>query len=139
MRFLRGFLFCLLSFAAFVLLGAYIAKLSGVAEGQGLAAGAIVLMYALMTGLLGILAAVFALKYAPVSLIKRINIGLACIALCLLASVCHRLRTGDGDGGENRRMTGVMNTKFSKTKSAAFLPALFFSFILVPVRLHTPE
>lgn len=51
-------LFYLLSFVVFVIIGATYAALSGAADGQGLAGGAIVLGYGIMSGLIAIVVAI---------------------------------------------------------------------------------
>lgn len=92
MQFLRGFLFCLLSFVAFFFMGGYISKLLGAAEGQGLASGAIVFMYGLVAGLVGIVAAVIVLRHASASLVTKLNVGLSLLALVLLFFINQRMR-----------------------------------------------
>lgn len=91
MRFLRGFIFCLMCFCAATICGAIASSLLGAADGQGLAAGAIIVGYGLMTGMVGILIALFALKHLSVPAVKKLNILLAIVLLILAAFIAYRV------------------------------------------------
>ncbi len=80
---LSSFGFYLLSLLLCFILGLYAAKISGAAEGQMLAGGAIVLMWGLMFAIVGLFIAIVVLSYTSRKIIVRIN----WILLVLLAGL----------------------------------------------------
>jgi hypothetical protein len=93
LRFLSGFIFCLMAFVVFMVIGMFISGLSGAGDGQGLAAGAIVVGYGMMVGLGGILLAIILLKKLSWEVIKKINIGLGVLMLVIAAALYYRIST----------------------------------------------
>jgi hypothetical protein len=78
-------LFYLLSFLVFVIIGAAFAGLTGAAEGQGLAGGAIVLGYGIMFGFFAIIAAIVLVYSIPNKVIVIGNRVLFLLLLVLIA------------------------------------------------------
>lgn len=78
-----SFLLYLLSFLLFIVAGTAISGWVGAADGQGLAGGAIVLFYGIITGLAALVAALFIARYAPRKVIIWLNVIFA-VALGLL-------------------------------------------------------
>jgi hypothetical protein len=91
MRFLRGFLFCLLVFLVFTILGATGAKLAGAADGQGLASGAIVIGYGIFAGIIATLLALFLLWYFEARLVIRLNIIFGVILFIMAIILTYRI------------------------------------------------
>ncbi|MBB6325557.1 hypothetical protein FHS59_001172 [Algoriphagus iocasae] len=85
--------FYLLIFLLAFIIGAAAAGLSGVAKGQGLAGGAIVLGYGLMTALGGIILGIIIVSRASIDLIKKANWII--LALAVIIVVFLRLRSSD--------------------------------------------
>ncbi|NBC64057.1 MAG: hypothetical protein GVY07_00160 [Bacteroidetes bacterium] len=73
----------LLMILVFFFVGVYYAVITGAAEGQGLAAGAIVVGYGVFTGFLALLVSFFIAYYASAKVVVRFNQVLAIILLFL--------------------------------------------------------
>lgn len=85
--------FYLLIFLLAFIIGAAVAGLSGVAKGQGLAGGAIVLGYGLMAALGGIVLAIIIVSRANTAIIKKTNWIILVVVLIIFAFL--RLRSSD--------------------------------------------
>ncbi|MEB2777203.1 hypothetical protein SYJ56_17945 [Algoriphagus sp. D3-2-R+10] len=85
--------FYLLLFMVFFIIGAAAAGLSGVAKNQGLAGGAIVLGYGLITALGGIVLAILVISKASIDKIKKANWIILLILLLLLAFLSFRYKS----------------------------------------------
>lgn len=92
-RFLSGFIFCVMAFVVFTVIGMFISGLSGAGDGQGLAAGAIVVGYGMMVGVGGIAVAIIILKTFSWDVIKKINLILGVVMLLLAAALYYRINT----------------------------------------------
>lgn len=83
----------LLSFLVFCLIGGAFAGISGAGRDQGLAGGAIVFWYALLSGLAGLFAAIFLAWRAERKTIATANRIIAIVLLALLAILFYRYQT----------------------------------------------
>lgn len=104
MKFLRGFVFCVLAFVVVSVLGMAIAGFMGAGEGQGLAAGGIVVGYGLMAGVLGLGTALFALSVLDRKWVIRLNVLLLVIVLIMAALLTYRvvsLNKQNNETGQN--------------------------------------
>ena len=79
------FLLAFLALICFFLIGLVIAKLTAAAEGQGLAGGAIVLFYGLVSALIGLIAAIALGYFLPLKRIKQLNLVVFILALVVFA------------------------------------------------------
>lgn len=83
----------LLSFLVFCLIGGAFAGMSGAGRDQGLAGGAIVFWYAMLSGLAGLFAAIFLAWRAERKTIATANRIIAIVLLALLAILYYRYQT----------------------------------------------
>jgi hypothetical protein len=81
-----------LSFIACFLLGAFVTKWSGAAEGQGLAAGAIVIYYAVLSSVIGTMVSFIVAYFSPSKLIAKINWLLLIVLLLMIAVLAYQIR-----------------------------------------------
>lgn len=80
-----------LAIADFFVLGAWITGLSGAADGQGLAGGAIVFMYGVFTAIAALVLSMFVAYRAKPSLIKTITLVLGVLFVILALLVIYRM------------------------------------------------
>lgn len=83
----------LLSFLVFCLIGGAFAGISGAGRDQGLAGGAIVFWYAMLSGLAGLFAAIFLAWRAERKTIATANRIIAIVLLAMLAILYYRYQT----------------------------------------------
>jgi hypothetical protein len=88
-----AFLLYLLSMLVFLPSGMAFAAVSGVAEGQGLAGGAIVLWYGILFALAALIGALFLAWYGSPNLIRRVNMVLASLLAAIAAVLAYRIMT----------------------------------------------
>jgi len=90
MRFLRGLVFCILVFLFSSIAGIIISGLLGTGDGQGLAAGAIVIGYGFIIGLACTVLAILILSRLKPALIVKLNIIFAIILLLAVSILTYR-------------------------------------------------
>ena len=114
---LSSFLLYIISFLGMFLIGLIYVKLSGAAEGQGLAGGAIVLFNGLVFGVLGILLAVFAIYIFPRERIQWLIriLGILVILAYGIAILSVRLNASDYS------LTTSINKPYSQQSSSTTL------------------
>lgn len=86
-------LFYLLMILVFFFFGVYFAVITGAADGQGLAAGAIVIGYGVFTAFVALLVSFFIAYSASPNTIVRLNQGLAIILLVFISITAYRTIT----------------------------------------------
>lgn len=91
--FLRGFLFCLLGFLVFSILGLFIAGWMGAGQGQGLAAGAVVVGNGVMVGLGGVVIALIVIRFSSKVVVKGLNFLLLVIFVALVIYLAVRYQS----------------------------------------------
>lgn len=89
-------LFYLFMILVFFLAGVYYAGITGAAEGQGLAGGAIVLGYGVITAFFALLVSFVIAYYTPREVIVRINQVLGIIFLIFVAITAYRIMMREG-------------------------------------------
>lgn len=103
----------------FFVLGMVGAAWMGVAEGQGLAGGAIVLFYGFIGAFVGlILMVIVALKVKQLSVIKKINILMLILFLIAAGWVAYRVVTNLPDENEVHKSTPVPTEATSPADSS---------------------
>ena len=86
-------LFYFLSFFSFLFFGAWLASVSGAADGQGLAGGAIVLFYGVIAAVVALVLSVVFAHRIGVRIIKILNVVLLILLLSTAAWVRYRYKT----------------------------------------------
>lgn len=99
-----SFLCYVLTLVAFFFGGMYLAAITGAAEGQGLAGGAIVLFYGLVTALIALVLAVVLATKASLKTIKLVNVILAILVLVItVVIVCKVIAKSDDPAPQPER------------------------------------
>ena len=83
-------LFYLLSTFLFFLLGMILAGVSGAADGQGLAGGAIVLFYGLIAAGIALIFSIVAGSYFPKNIILKLNYAFASLIVVIILVLRYR-------------------------------------------------
>ena len=86
-------LFVLLILLISFVCGAVIAGLSGAAEGQGLAGGAIILFYGFMGSIVGLIGGVILVRNTQKATIIKFNKVLMIVAIMIIAWIVYRVQT----------------------------------------------
>jgi len=90
MRFLRGFVFCLLVFVVFWVVGMIVSGLIGAGDNQGLAGGAIIVGYGFIAGCAGVILALVLLNTLKRDIIVKLNIGFSVVLVILAGILTYR-------------------------------------------------
>lgn len=90
MRFLRGFVFCLLVFLVFWIVGMAVSGLIGAGDNQGLAGGAIIVGYGFIVGCVGLILALSLLNLVKREIIVKLNYTLSVVLLILAGLLTYR-------------------------------------------------
>ena len=89
-----SFLFYVLTLIAFFFMGMFLAAIVGAAEGQGLAGGAIVLFYGLITAVVALIIAILVARKSSLKRIKQLNVVLGVVVLIVGAYMAYRIADG---------------------------------------------
>lgn len=94
---LASFLCYLLTLVVFFFLGMYLVSWTGAAEGQGLAGGAIVLFYGLITAIIGLVLAIILANKSSIKTIKTVNVVLGVVLIVIASFITYQVMTQSDD------------------------------------------